>query len=81
MGRAARPSREGAISAGHVRLAMAMYTMCDLWDRPMEAAETETESTKKIWRWRAGKIAMVVRYGAFLEGPSATVNQGGYRPR
>ena len=60
---------QGAISAAHVRLAMAMYTMCDvrLWD----GDRRRRRGTKKIWRWRAAKIAMV-RYGAILEGPSAT---------
>jgi hypothetical protein len=70
------PSREGAISAAHVRLAMAMCTMCDLWDGPMEeeAAETETERHEKDLAVAGGQDCHGARWSAFWKGhpPSAT---------
>jgi hypothetical protein len=74
---------QGAISATHVRLAMAMYTMCDvrLWD----GDRRRRRGTKKIWRWRATRLpfAMVVRIleDASVHPPLGQSQSSGPRPR
>jgi hypothetical protein len=56
-------SREGAISAAHVRLAMAMYTMCDYVGWPYGGGgDGDGEHEKDLAVAGVAKIAMVVRY-------------------
>ena len=68
------PSREGAISAAQRAPGDGDVYDVRLWDGPPYGGRRRRRrrrGTKKIWRWRAAKIAMV-RDGAILEGPSAT---------